>query len=92
MGHITTIQSTLLYNDSHQQPTSASGWQVVGVWRPDSKEWTHPTQTCPHPMHTVLQWLVVAGGASPRAPAELLNTDSKQWYTYLLQHHFTAKG
>ena len=60
--------------------------KVVGVWRPDSKEWTHPYPDMPTPRShcsavTHKEWILVAGGASSRAPVELLNTDSKQWHT-----------
>ena len=70
------------------------GWEhdqmskVVGVWRADRREWTHPYSE----MHTARshcsaavynEWLVVAGGHGDNgvfSSVEVLNTDSKQWY------------
>ena len=60
--------------------------KAVGMWRPDSKEWTHPYPDMPTPRShcsavAYKEWLLVAGGAFTIAPVELLNTDSKQWHT-----------
>ena len=63
--------------------------KVVGAWRADWREWTHPYPD----MHTARshcsaavynEWLVVASGVGDGGNAvssvEVLNTDSKQWY------------
>ena len=72
------------------------GWEhggyskVLGVWRAESKEWTHPYPDMPtarpHCSAVVYkEWLVVAGGLGGKdegrlSSVEVLNTDSKQWY------------
>ena len=62
--------------------------KVVGVWRPDSKEWTHPypDMSTPRAHCSALaykKWLVVAGGegdgVADLSTVEVLNTDTKQW-------------
>ena len=62
--------------------------KVVGVWRPDSKEWTHPYPDMPTPRAycsavVYEEWLVVAGGegdgGADLSSVEVLNTDTKQW-------------
>ena len=64
--------------------------EVVGVWRPDSKEWTHPYPDMPTPRShcsavAYKEWLVVAGGEGDGGAnvdiVEVLNTDTKQWST-----------
>ena len=63
--------------------------KVLGVWRAESKEWTHPY---PH-MSTARswcsavvynEWLVVAGGyengTMSLSSVEVMNTVTKQWY------------
>ena len=69
------------------------GWDgddVVGVWRADSKEWTHPYPDMPTPRawcSAVVHkgWLVVAGGqedgGADLSSVEVLNTDTKQWFS-----------
>ena len=63
--------------------------KVLGVWRADRKEWTHPypamstaRTSCSAAVHT--EWLVVAGGYDDDyhnpSSVEILNTDTKQWY------------
>ena len=63
--------------------------KVLGVWRAESKEWTHPYPDMPtarSECSTVVynEWLVVAGGLGDGvgrlSSVEVLNTDSKQWY------------
>ena len=62
--------------------------KVLGVWRADSKKWTHlyPDMTTPRgscSTVTYKQWVVVAGGygAGGRlSSVEVMNTDTKQWY------------
>ena len=62
----------------------------LGVWRADSKKWTHPYPDMTTPRDTssavtYKQWLVVAGGygagASKLSSVEVMDTDTKQWYT-----------
>ena len=62
--------------------------KVVGVWRPDSKEWTHPYPDMPTSRAycsavAYKEWLVVAGGEGDDgtylSSVEVLNTDTKQW-------------
>ena len=71
----------------------AGGWEsdrskVVGVWRPDSKKWTHPYPDMSTPRLgcsavAFKEWLVVAGGVGDGGAdlysVEVLNTDTKQW-------------
>ena len=61
--------------------------KVLGVWRPESKEWTHPypdmltaRSRCSAVVYN--EWLAVAGGwdGSGLSSVEVMNTDSKQWY------------
>ena len=64
--------------------------KVLGVWRAESKEWTHPYPDMPtarpHCSAVVYkEWLVVAGGLGGKdegrlSSVEVMNTDSKQWY------------
>ena len=62
--------------------------KVLGVWRKDSKKWTHPYPDMTTPRDscsavTYKQYLVVAGGrgAGGRLSSiEIMNTDTKQWY------------
>ena len=63
--------------------------KVLGVWRVDGKDWTHPYPDMPTARYGCsaavhAEWLVVAGsytagGVLPSV--EVLNTDAKQWYT-----------
>ena len=62
--------------------------KVAGVWRPDSKEWTHPYPDMFTPRSNCSavaykEWLVVAGGVGEGwgdlSFVEVLNTDTKQW-------------
>ncbi len=62
----------------------------LGVWAADRKVWTHPYPEMPTPRERCSaigynEWLLVAGGrdAASRylSAVEVLNTDSKQWYT-----------
>jgi len=57
----------------------------LGVWGSDSKQWTHPypdmpITCCDCSAVVYCQWLVVAGGFN-RATLEVLNYDTKQWYS-----------
>ena len=63
-------------------------YKVVGVWRPDSKEWTNPYPDMSTPREecsavAYKEWLVVAGGkgvgSDDLSSVEVLNTDTKQW-------------
>ena len=64
--------------------------KVLGVWRAESKEWTHPYPDMPtarsHCSAVVYnEWLAVAGGVGDgvwrlSSAVEVMNTDSKQWY------------
>ena len=61
--------------------------KVLGVWRAESKEWTHPypdLSTARSWCSAVVYngWLVVAGGDgnSMRLLVEVMNTVTKQWY------------
>ena len=62
--------------------------KVLGVWRAESKEWTHPYPDMPtahaHCSAVVYnEWLAVAGGlvdVGMLSSVEVMNTDSKQWY------------
>ena len=62
--------------------------KVVGLWKPDSKKWTHPYPDMLTPRAfcsavTFKEWLVVAGGwgegGHTLSFVEVLNTDTKQW-------------
>ena len=64
--------------------------KALGMWRPYSKKWTHPypdmitpRESCSAVVYN--QYLVVAGGVGPGddylSSVEVMNTDSKQWYT-----------
>ena len=63
--------------------------KVLGVWRADSKKWTHPYPDMTTPRYlcsavTYKQWLVVVGGwrsGNSVSTVEVMNTDTKQWYT-----------
>lgn len=63
----------------------------LGVWQPDSNEWTHPYPDMPtarsdsSAVH-YKEWLIVAGGISSDfgvalSSIEVLNIDNKQWYS-----------
>ena len=63
--------------------------KMLGVWRADRKEWTHPytdmhtaRSSCSAAVHT--EWLVVAGGYDEHlktmSSVEVLNIDTKQWH------------
>ena len=62
-------------------------FKTVGVWRPDSKKWTHPYPDMPTPRShcsavAYKEWLVVAGGFARDdylSSVEVLNTGTKQW-------------
>ena len=62
----------------------------LGVWRTDSKKWTHPYPDMPTARSRASaviydKWLIVAGGWSgddtPLSTVEVMNIDTKQWYT-----------
>ena len=63
--------------------------KVLGVWGPDRNEWSHPYPEMPTGRSSCSavvsnEWLVVAGGSlggNKSSCVEVLNTDSKQWYT-----------
>ena len=63
--------------------------KVLGVWRAESKEWTHPYPDMPTARSECSavvynEWLAVAGGRGDGvgrlSSVEVMNTDSKQWY------------
>ena len=63
--------------------------KVLGVWRADSKKWTHPYPDMPTARAlcsavAYKEWLVVAGGkgggGDRLSSVEVMNTDTKQWY------------
>ena len=64
--------------------------KVLGVWRAESKEWTHPYPDMPTARSqrsavVYNEWLAVAGGwrrdgMERLSSVEVMNTDSKQWY------------
>ena len=67
---------------------NGGGSKVLGVWDTESQDWTHPypkilTERIDCSVVTYNQWLVVAGNypRSHLCPVEVLNTESKQWYT-----------
>ena len=77
----------------NNQLVLVGGWEhgvrskVLGVWRAESKEWTHPYPDMPtarsHCSAVVYnEWLAVAGGwyGGRLSSVEVMNTDSKQWY------------
>jgi hypothetical protein len=76
-------QLVLVGGEEHGCPCKA-----LGVWRPESNEWTHlypemPTARydCSAVFYT--EWLVVAGGWGDcvrLSSVEVLNINSKQWY------------
>ena len=83
---MTVINSQLLLVGGYTR--SANYSKIVGVWRPDSKEWTHPypdmltaRDMCSAVGHE--EWLIVAGGVGLAgvhlSSVEVLNTDTKQW-------------
>jgi len=60
----------------------------LGVWRSDSKQWTHPYPDMPTARSVCSaveygQWLVIAGGYNGGIlnTVEVLNYNSKQWYS-----------
>ena len=59
----------------------------LGIWRTDSKEWTHPYPDMPTARSrtsavTYDKWLIVTGGQSGDvSTVEVMNIDTKQWYT-----------
>ena len=64
--------------------------KLLGVWRTDSKEWTHPYPDMPTACSgsstvTYNIWLIVAGGWSGDgtrlSTVEVMNSYTKQWYT-----------
>ena len=63
--------------------------KMLGAWTADSKKWTYPYLYMTTPRHSCSTvsykpWLVVAGGwgADGRlSSVEVMNTDTKQWYT-----------
>ena len=80
-------QLVLVGGKEHEQDS-----KVLGVWRAEGKEWTHPY---PH-MSTARswcsavvynEWLVVAGGYGNSymilSSVEVMNTVTKQWYAAL---------
>ena len=63
--------------------------KLLGIWRTDSKKWTHPYPDLPTARSsssavTYNKWLIVAGGYSGDGPrlstVEVMNIDTKQWY------------
>ena len=63
--------------------------KVLGVWRAESKEWTHPYPDMPTARLDCFavvynEWLAVGGGRGDgvgrQSSVEVMNTDSKQWY------------
>ena len=67
-----------------------SSIKLLGAWRAESKEWTHPYPEMPTARSqcsavTCNKWLVVAGGKSKQANSlssvEIMDTINKQWYT-----------
>ena len=79
----------------NNQLVLVGGWEhgvqskVLGVWRAESKEWTHPYPDMPtarsHCSAVVYnEWLVVAGGKGygrvMLSCFEVMNTDNKQWF------------
>ena len=64
--------------------------QVLGVWRSESKEWTHPYPDMSIPRSrcsafTYKTWLIVAGGEGGNygelSSVEVMDISTKQWYT-----------
>ena len=62
----------------------------LGVWRTDSKKWTHPYPNMPTVRGspsavTYKEWLIVVGGfdseANSLSSVDIMNTNSKQWHT-----------
>ena len=80
----------------NNQLALVGGWdgdkfsKVLGVWKADSREWTHPypempTERIKCSAVVYKEWLIVAGGASGDGMAvssvEVMNTGTKQWHT-----------
>ena len=66
--------------------------KLLGVWKTDSKKWTHPYPDMPTARSsssavTYNNWLIVAEGRSgdghgtPLSTVDVMNIDTKQWYT-----------
>ena len=79
----------------NNQLVLVGGWEhgvrskVLGVWRAESKEWTHPYPDMPTARShcsavNYNEWLVVAGGKGygrvMLSCVEVMNTDNKQWF------------
>ena len=76
----------------NNQLVLVGGWEhgghskVLGMWRAESKEWTHPYPDMPTARSSCSavvynEWLAVAGTGRERlSSVEVMNTDSKQWY------------
>ena len=62
--------------------------KALGVWRADSKKWTHPYPDMPTARSGCSavgynEWLIVTGGRTGGhviSSVDVMNTDSKQWY------------
>ena len=67
---------------------SYSASKVLGVWRAESTEWTHPYPDMPTARSSSSavvynEWLVVAGGYDMEgklSTVEVMNTDTNQWF------------
>ena len=86
---MTVINNQLVLVGGQGQKHDYSSSKVLGVWRAESKEWTHPypdMSTARSSCSAVVnnEWLVVAGGYGDHlmrlSSVEVLNTDTKQWY------------
>ena len=81
------INNQLVLVGGHEQDSRI---KLLGAWRPESKEWTHPYPEMPTARSqcsavTYNKWLMVAGGKSEQenylSSVEIMDTINKQWYT-----------
>ena len=81
---MTNINNQLVLVGGYEKHSSI---KLLGAWRAESKEWTHPYPEMPTAHSrcsavTYNQWLVVAGGKLDHlSSVEIMDTINKQWYT-----------
>ena len=85
---MTAINNQLVLVGGKERDTRT---RALGVWRADSKEWTHPYPDMPTARRSCSavgynEWLIVTGGSTSDgighviSSVDVMNTDSKQWY------------
>ena len=76
--------------NSHLVLVGGSNESRLGVWRTDSKKWTHPYLNMPTvrvapSAVTYKEWLIVVGGYdsddNSLSSVDIMNTNNKQWHT-----------